>query len=41
MLDDYGASRDAQQATDEYFSENGIEAFLTRVDEAVRLGVKP
>jgi O-methyltransferase len=40
ILDDYGVFRGAQQATDEYFRECDVEMFLTRVDEAVRLGVK-
>jgi len=41
ILDDYGVFRGAQQATDEYFRENNIQIFLNRIDEAVRLGIKP
>ena len=40
ILDDYGVFRGAQQAADEYFEEHDVDMFLTRVDEAVRLGVK-
>jgi O-methyltransferase len=40
ILDDYGVFRGAQQATDEYFQEQNVGMFLSRVDEAVRLGVK-
>ncbi len=41
ILDDYGVFRGARQATDEYFAENNIPVFLSRVDEAVRLAIKP
>ena len=41
VIDDYGVFRGARQATDEYFDENNTPIFLHRVDEGVRLGIKP
>jgi O-methyltransferase len=41
ILDDYGVFRGAQRATDEFIRESGTPMFLSRVDEAVRLAVKP
>lgn len=40
IIDDYGHWQGAQQATDEYFTENQIKMFLQRVDYSVRMGVK-
>jgi hypothetical protein len=41
IIDDYGAYRGAQQATDEFFKENGLRVLLSRIDEHVRMFVKP
>jgi hypothetical protein len=41
IIDDYGAYRGSQQATDEYLQEQGLRVLLTRIDEHVRLFVKP
>jgi hypothetical protein len=41
LLDDYGAYRGAQVATDEYFNEIGARPLLSRIDEHVRMLVKP
>ena len=41
ILDDYGCYQGARTATDEYFAENSIDILLARVDEHVRLAVKP
>jgi len=41
IVDDYGAYRGSRQATDEYISENKLRLFLSRIDEHVRLAIKP
>ncbi len=41
IIDDYGAFSGARKATDEYFRGQGIPIFLARVDEHVRIAVKP
>lgn len=41
MIDDYGAYRGAREAVDEYLKENGLRILLSRIDEHVRLFVKP
>lgn len=41
IIDDYGAYRGAQQATDEYIEEIGFPVLLSRVNEHVRMFVKP
>lgn len=40
IIDDYGAFRGAQSATDEYIAQHRIPLFLGRVDEHVRLAIK-
>ncbi len=41
IIDDYGAFRGAQQATDEYIRDSGLKVLLSRIDEHVRMFVKP
>jgi O-methyltransferase len=41
IIDDYGAYLGAQVATDEYFAQLGTPVFLSRINESVRLLVKP
>jgi len=41
VIDDYGAFRGVQLATDEYIAENKLSIFLHRADEHVRFAVKP
>ncbi len=41
IIDDYGAFRGSQVATDEYIRENGLRVLLARIDEHVRMWVKP
>jgi hypothetical protein len=41
IIDDYGAFRGARIATDRYIEENRLPLFLSRIDETVRLAVKP
>lgn len=41
IVDDYGAFRGSQQAVDEYIKEHGLKVLLARIDEHVRLWVKP
>lgn len=41
ILDDYGAYQGARVAVDAYFAELGLKVLLARVDENVRLLVKP
>ncbi len=41
IIDDYGAFRGSQVATDEYIKENGLKVLLSRIDEHVRMFVKP
>lgn len=40
IIDDYGHWKGARQAVDEYFAENNVRMFLSRVDYTCRLGVK-
>ena len=40
IIDDYGHWEGCQKAVDEYFSENKINIFLTRVDYSARMGLK-
>lgn len=40
-IDDYGSFKGCQDAVDEYFAENGISIFLSRVDNSgYRIGIK-
>ena len=41
IIDDYGIFQGARKATDEYIAEADLKVFLSRVDENVRLIVKP
>lgn len=41
IIDDYGAFQGSKQATDEYLKEQGLKVLLSRIDEHVRLFVKP
>jgi O-methyltransferase len=41
IIDDYGAYAGSRKATDEYFQEKGMHVLLSRVDEHVRMFVKP
>jgi tetratricopeptide (TPR) repeat protein len=41
IIDDYGALEGARIATDEYLKEHDIPYFPARIDEHVRIGVKP
>src|SRR5918999_2814237 len=41
ILDDYGAYEGARKAADEYFDPHGEKPLLARVDENVRIAVKP
>jgi hypothetical protein len=41
IIDDYGAFQGARLATDEYIEENKLPLFLSRIDNSVRLAVKP
>jgi hypothetical protein len=40
ILDDYGSYKGVQLATDQYFAENGIAPFLSRINAGCRLAVK-
>ncbi len=40
-IDDYGWCKGARQATDEYFSAIDFQPFLARIDETVRIIIKP
>lgn len=40
IIDDYGHWSGCKKAIDEYFEENGIQLFLSRVDYTCRIGVK-
>ena len=40
ILDDYGSWQGAREATDRYFTEAGSKPFLSRIDEAARVGIK-
>lgn len=41
IIDDYGAFRGSQKAVDEYIKEQGLKVLLARIDEHVRMWVKP
>lgn len=41
IIDDYGGYRGSQKATDEYLKEQGLPVLLFRIDEHVRMFVKP
>ena len=41
IIDDYGYFQGARMATDQYIDENKLRIFLTRIDNSVRLVVKP
>jgi hypothetical protein len=41
IIDDYGQYQGSRIATDQYISENKLRVFLNRVDDNVRLVVKP
>jgi hypothetical protein len=41
IIDDYGAFEGARKATDEYIRENELRVVLSRIDEHVRMWVKP
>ena len=41
ILDDYGWCRGARQATDEFFSRQSFKPMLHRVNQGVRMIVKP
>jgi hypothetical protein len=41
IIDDYGWLLGAQIATDQYIAEQKLPPFLTRINESVRLAVKP
>ena len=36
-----GLGRALREATDKYFTENGIKMLLYRIDEGARFGLKP
>jgi O-methyltransferase len=40
IIDDYGHWEGCKKAVDEYFSENKINIYLTRVDYSARMGIK-
>lgn len=40
IIDDYGHWQGARKAVDEYFAENEIQMFLSRIDYTCRLGIK-
>jgi O-methyltransferase len=40
VIDDYGVMAGAKKAVDEYFSENDVSMFLSRVDYTGRIGIK-
>lgn len=41
IIDDYGYYQGSRAATDQYIIENKLKVFLNRVDDSVRLVVKP
>ncbi len=41
IIDDYGFYQGSRKATDQYIAENSLKVFLNRVDDSVRLVVKP
>ena len=40
IIDDYGHWGGARKAVDEYFSNNKVQIFLTRIDYSCRIGIK-
>jgi hypothetical protein len=40
IIDDYGFWKGAREATDQYFSENGITLLLNRIDDTGRIAIK-
>ena len=41
IIDDYGAFQGSRAATDQYIAQNNLKVFLSRVNDSVRLIVKP
>jgi len=41
IIDDYGHWQGAKRAVDEYFAENNLRIFLSRIDYTGRIGIKP
>jgi len=41
IIDDYGMYQGSRKATDEYIAQKKLKLFLNRVNDAVRLAVKP
>ena len=41
IVDDYGHWQGQKMAVDEYFSENNLQIFLSRIDYTGRIGIKP
>jgi hypothetical protein len=41
IVDDYGAYQGSRLASDEYFRDNNVKPLLSRIDENVRMFVKP
>ena len=41
IVDDYGYWQGQKMAVDEYFSENNLRIFLSRIDYTGRIGIKP
>jgi hypothetical protein len=41
LIDDHGLFLGARTATDQYFAKNNVPVFLSRINESVRLLVKP
>lgn len=41
IIDDYGFWKGARKAVDEYFAQNNISIFLSRIDDTGRIAVKP
>jgi len=41
IIDDYGHWQGAKKAVDEYFAENNLRIFLSRIDYTGRIGIKP
>ena len=41
IVDDYGHWQGQKMAVDEYFSENNLRIFLSRIDYTGRIGIKP
>lgn len=41
IVDDYGHWQGQKMAVDEYFPENNLRIFLSRIDYTGRIGIKP